>query len=261
MENAIVIARGMIGGATMQSLGITKFFSRSDHNVPYEKIHEFKYIFLCLPTPTNFGQQNLDLIRLYVKEINHRQKNTEKSIIIIRSTVLPGTCKKLMKENPGSIIVHYPEFLTESTWEKDAEWPDLVVVGAEDAEIREEVAGILRARYKTQAPEYVLTDTSTSETIKYGINCFYALKVIYSNQIYDFCQEQGVNYDTVKNALYVRKWIGKNHLDIWHKGGRGAGGKCLEKDLDAFANFSTLPLLELANKMNKGILMMFPKKK
>ena len=258
-NNAIVIGKGMIGNGLMHSLGITKFFSRSEHNVPYEEIHNFKYIFICLPTPTRDGKQGLDKIRLYVREINDRQKGQEKSIIIIHSTILPEMCRRMMKENPGSRIAHVPEFLTEETWEKDSEWPDIVVVGAEDGETREEVAGIFRARFK--GAEFFLTDTVTASTIKYAINCLYALKVIYANQIFDFCKDKQVNYETVKAAMYARAWIGKNHLDIFHKGGRGAGGKCLGKDLDAFANYSNLPLLEYAEKINKGLILSYPKTK
>lgn len=253
MDDAIVIGKGMVGNATMHALGITKFYSRSECNVSYEEISNYKYIFICLPTPTHNGKQDIDPIRVVIHDIVDKNRD---NIIIIRSTVLPGVCRKL-KHETGASIVHAPEFLTESTWKEDCEWPDLTVLGGDDQEKLDKVVGIFKSRFK--GTEFIVTDTVTSETIKYAINCLYAVKVIYGNQIYDFCKDHTANYETVKKAMYLRKWIGKNHLDIFHNGGRGAGGKCLEKDLDAFATFGHLPLIEYANKLNKGLLALHPK--
>jgi len=140
-----------------------------------------------------------------------------------------------------------------STWEKDAEWPDIVVIGGEDKKSRDEIVGIYKSRYK--GSEFIITDTITSEVIKYGVNTFYAQKVVFANQLYDFCKVEKANYETVKKALYARKWIGHNHLRIWNKEGkRGAGGGCLAKDLEAFAKFTKLPLLLKAYELNQEYL-------
>jgi nucleotide sugar dehydrogenase len=253
MKNAIVIGRGMVGNATMKSLGIEKYISKNKNNVEGEAITYYKYIFICLPTPTIDGDQDLSVIEEYLKLISLGYRD---NVVIIRSTVLPETCG-LWSKKYNMPIVHVPEFLTESTWESDCVWPDIVVIGADEEEIRNEVAGIFKARFK--GASYFLTDTITSETIKYAINTFYATKVIFANQIFDISNKIGANYETIKKALYSRKWIGKNHLDIWHNGGRGAGGKCLLKDLSAFSKYSQLPLLKVANELNKGLVVKYPK--
>lgn len=259
MNEAVIIGYGFVGKATAKSLGITHYYSRTQANVSLNNLHKFKYIFLCLPTPTVEGKQDRENIKYYIDFISEKWKeNNTDGVFIIRSTVLPGTAHKI-KQHQEVDIVHVPEFLSEDTWEQDAQWPDIIVVGSDNQEKREEVAGIFKARFK--GAEYFLTDSITAETIKYGVNTFYALKVIFANQLFDFCDDRGVNYETVKNAMYARKWIGKNHLEIWHKGGRGAGGKCLKKDLDAFANYTNIPLLEYVNKINKGLLMTHAKKR
>lgn len=254
MREAVVIGgTGMVGNATMKSLGIEYHYSRRTNNIEGLDADMFKYIFICLPTPTIDGKQFIYTLEDYIKRIAEYK---HKPLVIIRSTVLPGTCKRL-EDTYGVRIVHVPEFLTESTWEQDSKWPDLIVIGANNNEIREEVAGIFKARFK--GAHYILTDTVTSETIKYAINTLYAVKVVFGNQIFDFSTEVGANYETIKEALYARKWIGKNHLDVWHNGKRGAGGKCLEKDLDAFATLLNSPLLKVANELNKKYLHENPK--
>lgn len=251
MRNAICIGTGMVGHATMLSLGIGEYISAHSKSVEIDQLTNFKYIFICLPTPTIEGKQDISLIESYLSKLNDY-----KGVVIIRSTVLPGTCK-ILSEKYNIKIAHVPEFLTESTWEQDSKWPDIIVVGSEDNDLRDEVSGIFKARFK--GANYFLTDTVTSETIKYAVNTLYALKVVFANEIFDYATEKGANYETIKKALYARKWIGKNHLDVWHKNGRGASGKCLFKDLDAFANETTSKLLLVANEINKALVIDYPK--
>ena len=248
MNNAIVIGGlGMVGKSTRHALAIKDYYDLQGTTVKKEQIADFKYIFICLPTPTISGTCYINGIINFINGIKKKD-----NIFIIRSTVIPGTCKKIIKRT-GATVVHVPEFLTEATWKKDSEWPDIVVIGGEDKKARDDVAGVYKARYK--GSEYFITDTITSEVIKYGINTFYAQKVVFANQLYDFCSEVGGNYETVRKALYSRKWIGKNHLRIWDKEGkRGAGGGCLQKDLEAFAKFTKLPLLLKAYELNQKYL-------
>jgi len=255
MKNAIVIGgTGMVGHATMYSLGIGDHISKHSSSIDIKELTDFKYIFICLPTPTVEGKQDISLIEHYIDLIS---KDFKDNVVIIRSTILPETCK-MLSEKYKIKIAHVPEFLTESTWEQDCTWPDIVVVGADDEELRENVAGIFKARFK--GATYFLTDTITSETIKYAVNTFYATKVVFANQLFDYSVGKGANYETIKKALYARKFVGKNHFDIWHQGGRGGGGKCLEKDLEAFSELTKSPLLQVANKINKELLNKYPKK-
>jgi UDPglucose 6-dehydrogenase len=255
MNSAIVLGgSGMVGNATMYSLGIKDQYSRGSSTVDINHILDFKYVFICLPTPTVDGKQDLSLIEYYLRLFSERSKS---NIFIIRSTVLPGTCKRL-SDKYGLTIVHVPEFLTEATWKEDSEWPDIVVIGSDDNYVGEQVAGVFKARFK--GATFVCTDTVTSELIKYSINTFYALKVVFANQIFDYAKLVGANYNTVKESMYARKFMSKNHFDVHHQGGKGAGGKCLEKDLEAFATESKLELFELANKINKELLKKYPKK-
>jgi UDPglucose 6-dehydrogenase len=148
--------------------------------------------------------------------------------------------------------------LTESTAEEDAIHPDIVVVGGDQKNYVDDVVGIYQGHIKTA--KIITTDSITAETVKYAVNTFYTTKCVFANEIFDICQRIGANYETIKEAMYSRKWIGKNHLDIWHKGGRGAGGKCLEKDLEAFENYSKSKLLETVKKLNDILLSKYPKK-
>jgi len=251
MNNAIVIGGlGIVGQATRHALAIKDYYDFKGSTVKKENITDFKYIFICLPTPTIGGNCYINDIIIFIAGLNSKKDN----VFIIRSTVIPGTCKKIIKRT-GATVVHVPEFLTMSTWEKDAEWPDIVVIGGEDKKSRDEIVGIYKSRYK--GSEFIITDTITAEVIKYAINTFYAQKVVFANQLYDFCSEVGGNYETIRKAMYARKWIGGQHLTVWYnkdKKQRGAGGGCLAKDLEAFAKFTKLPLLLKVFELNAEYL-------
>ena len=61
--------------------------------------------------------------------------------------------------------------------------------------------------------------------------------------MYDLCQKLGVDYDRMVEVAAADKRIGRTHLNVFHKGARGYGGKCLPKDIKA--------LIQLAN--SKGV--------
>jgi len=246
MKDAVVIGKGMVGNATMHALGIDDCYSLDGSTIERDQIGDFKYIFICVPTPTVDGVCDVTDILDYIKAYR-----TKDNIFIIRSTIVPGTVDQLEEETNAN-IVHMPEFLTEKTWKRDAEWPDVVVIGSNNMSALRLVEGIMKARHK--GADFFITDARTAELAKYAINVLYATKVIYANQMYDFCKEHKVNYSVIREILYSRKWIGKNHLDVWHGKHRGAGGKCLGKDVDAFASMSKISLVRLVNKLNKEYL-------
>lgn len=252
MYNAAVIGgAGIVGQATRHTFGIEDYFDLKGSNLTLKDIAEKRrYVFICLPTPTINGDCYVDDIKKIIKQI--LEYGGGQKVFIIRSTVIPGTCKRLIEECKTEAIVHNPEFLTQSTWEKDAENPDVIVLGGESDVFLEDVESLYKSRFRGSV-DIFRTDTITSETIKYAVNTFYATKVIFANQIYDVCQRIGANYEKVKEVMYKRKWIGKNHLDVWFNDKRGVHGKCLPKDLEAFVNFSNSKLLKLVKEINDNI--------
>lgn len=245
--DAVIIGFGVVGKATAKALGINYYFDLKGNNVSLENASKKRYIFICLPTPTVNGRCFTADIEKVVKKISqHRGKE---SVVIIRSTVTPGTTSRLSQKYHIPII-HHPEFLTEDTAYEDTKSPDLLVFGGDDKEVRDKFIKIYQS---FSCPKFKM-DSISSEVLKYAVNSFYATKVVFANQLYDLCQKHGVNYDLIRDAMYERKWIGENHLDVWHKDYRGAGGNCLPKDLEVFANFSRLPLLKEVLKINKSLL-------
>ena len=255
MESACIFGYGVVGKATGLSLGITRYFDLQGSNITLEDAAKCRYIFICLPTPTGAdGKQDTGYIEDYVRKISSFGGT---QTFVIRSTVLPGTVRRIVGRTGVQSIVSNPEFLTESTWEQDARRPTLVVVGSDSGEARDGVAGLYESRWKGIA--IYKTDSVTAETIKYGLNSFFATKVVFANSIFDLCQREKANYETVKKVLESHPWGSKNHFTIWHQGGRGAGGKCLKKDMEAFARFADDTFFPIVDSVNQELLKKYPK--
>ena len=98
--------------------------------------------------------------------------------IWIRTTILPGTSKKLSEET-GHIVYHMPEFLTERTYLEDFKWQPMVFTGApEHVELLKKIF---------HGKKHIVMSSEEAEMVKYAHNVFGALKVTYFNCIYDLC--------------------------------------------------------------------------
>ncbi|QGH72287.1 MAG: nucleotide sugar dehydrogenase [Podoviridae sp. ctg2L5] len=251
-DDAVVIGgKGTVGNATRKALKIKYYFDKKDSNIGLnEAHHKCLFVFICLPTPVVEGEYKTDEITAIVKQM---ASMGSRNIFVIRSTVAPGYGRWLHSKFDVPVVSH-PEFGNEDTMLKDMKDPDLVVLGADS----DSYWALERVRNKFysdfDSSKIIATDNVTAEQIKVTLNAFYAMKVIFANEVYDNCENTLANYELVKYALEHSRYGSRNHFDIFHKGGRGAGGKCLKKDFEFFARFTNSPLFLLADKINKSLL-------
>lgn len=252
-ESVVIGGLGVIGIATRHTFKIKDYIDLKGSNIAMEEVaRNKKYIFICLPTPAHNSLHDVSNIESVIANI--LSLGGEDKIFVVRSTTSPGQLEKLSKKLQIKNIVHYPEFLTMSTWKKDSDNPDIVVLGFINKKVGSDVMNLLKDRFG-EKPKYISTDLATSELIKCSINNFYALKVIFANEIYDFSSKVGADYTKVKEAMYNRKWIGANHLDIFFRGARGVRGPCLPKELEAMVKASKSRLLKVAKEINDKLVI------
>lgn len=155
--------------------------------------------------------------------------------VVIKSTVVPGTTQRYHEAYPHLKIAYSPEFLVERRRLEDFANQDILVVGTHHPDVAQRVfqqhkeAGVLRREQLFQ-----VTPTQ-AELVKYTKNTFYALKVIFANQMYDICQAMGEDWYTIRDIITAEQAqpIGPSHLDPIFGLHRGFGGKCLPKDSSA----------------------------
>jgi UDPglucose 6-dehydrogenase len=210
-----------------------------------EEVKNCKLIFVTVGTPQlKNGKINLSMIKQVSKTIGIELKYSKiNPIIIIKSTVTPGTTKNVIipileKESGKKVdkdfgVISNPEFLRESNAIEDTMNPHIVVLGGEKNSYR----NYLKKFYKENHPTAPIIETNnqTAEIIKYANNSFLATKISFINQIASICETiSGANVQDVASAIGLDPRIG----NLFLQAGPGYGGSCLPKDVKAIINFS-----------------------
>ena len=261
--NLGIIGYGFVGQAVANGFNVAsagkdtiRFFDKYKDTLPLEEVvRKSEFIFVGLPTPMKEDESGIDLsiIEEVVTEIAKYTNDTDK-IVILKSTITPGTTASLEKAHPKTQFCFNPEFLTEANFLEDFLNADRTVIGAGNDLVSRRVAVIYRQRFpKTKIYQ---TDPTTAETVKYFANSFLSLKVTFANYFYDYCQKIGIKYEEVKRMAAKDPRIVDSHLDVTTM--RGFGGKCFPKDLVALMEeFKKagveIDLLETMWKYNKKI--------
>ena len=232
MVNLGIIGYGIVGKA------IEHIFKEGNNILYYDKylkstplkevVEKSDFIFICLPTPFKKDKIDLSIIDENLKEITKYTDNTDK-IIILKSTIVPGTTRNYSKLYPKTKFCFSPEFLREKNYLYDAVNPDRIIIGADDLNVKKRVLDLFKKRF----PNITIfeTDPTTAETVKYMANCFLATKVIFANEIFDLCNKLNINYEDVKKMVIADKRMGNTHFDVTDE--RGFGSKCFPKDIVA----------------------------
>ncbi|MBI2024704.1 MAG: UDP-glucose/GDP-mannose dehydrogenase family protein [Candidatus Harrisonbacteria bacterium] len=198
-------------------------------------------IFLTVPTPRDpqTGVCDTSIVDSAIKKIPGEK------IIVIKSTVPPGTTERLQKEHPQHKMLFNPEFLSEKTAWHDMLRPDRQIVGfTEKSMDAAHLVLSLLPKAPFMSPWGVSTYQQTriaateAELIKYAGNVYFAQKVNWANALAAVSEKLGANYENVRKGMSADHRIGDSHLDVTHGGYRGFGGYCFPKDLSAFMAFA-----------------------
>lgn len=203
---------------------------------------------ICVGTPSGpDGNLSVFYLRNVAQEIGRLiADRTEPLIVVIRSTVFPGTCEMiagLIGHGDRVSVVSNPEFLREGSAVKDFKFPSLLVVGGKNQDAVQRVAAL----YKKLDVEATLVTLETAELIKYACNAFHAVKIGFANEVGTLAAHLGIDGNEVMATLCRDK--GLNISAAYLKPGFAFGGSCLPKDLRALSYQANrlkldLPLLQ-----------------
>ena len=208
-------------------------------------IKKCNLIFVTVGTPQKRnGEIDLTMIKNVTNKIGKLLSKTQhKPIIIIKSTVIPGTTRDVIlsilqrvsgkKVGKDFGLVTNPEFLRETMAVHDTLYPHVIVLGGDNNSFLKKVKRFYYNLHHNVP--IVLTNYGTAEIIKYANNSFLATKISFINQIASICEEiPDANIDDVARTIGLDPRIGNLFLDA----GPGYGGSCLPKDIKAIINFS-----------------------
>ena len=233
-----VIGWGFVGQATglgfssnpeNQVFWFDKF--KESPNSLEEVVEKSDFIFICVPTPIfdDYSGMDMSIVEEVVGQVASVESSKDK-IVIIKSTSLPGTTKKLAGKFKHLNFVMNPEFLTQKNANRDFLNPSRTVIGAESRDVADRVISIYKTILNEDQP-YIVTDTTSSEVIKYMSNLLLASKVLLANEFYELSKKVGANYIDIQKAVESDPRIG-THLGVpGPDGDVGFGGACFPKDM------------------------------
>ena len=196
------------------------------------------FIFISVPTPSNKdGSINLNILYSLFEDINKNNGYNRNNIFLIRSTITPGTTRKIQEHYPHLNIVFNPEFLTERSAKFDFINQSRFILGGDDKNV-DKVAELYKLRFG-KTTSIIKTNFETAEMIKYMNNCFFATKVSFLNEMYQIADACGVDWSMAVEGFIRDGRIGHSHMSVPGPDGKlGFGGSCFPKDIQAMINFS-----------------------
>ena len=253
-----VIGQGYVGTAIKLGfqdhydvLTYDKFdLGKSTHSKISDLVAEAKVIFVCVPTPMRKdGTCYTGIVEEVIREINETAND---HIVVIKSTVPPGTTDKFNHEFSNVTVIFNPEFLTEENFLDDFKNQNRIILGGSRKGTNK-----LRQIYSKVFPKATIVKTGDkhAEMVKYFTNCFLATKVSFANEMYNICQQLDLDYDKVVEYATYDERLGKSHWAVpGPDGDFGYGGHCLPKDLSAIVSeFDTYGLLEAVEQVNDQV--------
>ena len=215
-----------------------------------ELVSQTKIIFLCVPTPMkNDGACDLSIVESVINLIDESIKVKSDKIIIIKSTVPPGTTSKLNDQYKNFSLIFNPEFLTEANFINDFKNQSRIILGG-DIDISEKIKNF----YYKIFPDaiFICTDPTHAEMVKYLANTFLATKVSFANEMKVICDKLDISYTKVVEYACYDDRLGNSHWSVPGPDGKlGFGGSCFPKDINALIKIASD--LDLDTKILKSV--------
>jgi len=238
---------GIVGGEGVVGKACRKGFESIGHSVivhdlaletKISDVVDADIVYITVPTPiAEDGSCDTSIVESVIMDLIHM---SYKGVIGIKSTVEPGTTKKWIDKFSYRKISFVPEFLRERLAFEDFINHGSLIIGSND----DESTKIIKESHGDLPSDVLVLDPTEAEITKYFHNVFNALRVIFANEIYEICEHESVNYDSVLKGAIKRNEYTDKYLKV-NPDLRGYAGVCLPKDtlaLAAYCKSRNLPL-------------------
>lgn len=186
---------------------------------------------VCVPTPNvNCGALDCSIVEEVIRQC-------PEPLVLLRSTVMPGTCDRLAKET-GKHIVFQPEYLGETVDHPlfDQGSRTFMILGGRQDD-RARIIELYQRVYNAGIRIEEVTNYE-AEIIKLSENRAIAFKVAQCQELYDVCIAAGVNYNTIRQRVYGDDPRFNLLWTFVYPEARGFNSKCIPKDVYAWASWA-----------------------
>jgi UDPglucose 6-dehydrogenase len=262
-EKIGIIGHGYVGEAISQSvsppLRAVIIDPAKGWNTTYHEIKkDCGVIFVCVPSPQG---ENGDCDTSILEDVLGNLQDYN-GTIISKVTAPPKFYEEQSKRFPN--LVYVPEFLrAESHFTDFVSAKALIVGGTVGAHQREAIR--ICKMLQPDLTHIELCGIGEAAFVKYSINSFLALKVVFMNELFQLSQEHDYEWKLLAYLMKMDERIGHSHTQVPGPDGHyGFGGACFPKDTNALLKYAedlgvNLNTLDSAVKKNTLLRLTQPK--
>ncbi len=235
-----IIGYGFVGKALANGLKNNVNVLKIDPllNNDIEDLIEFKpdICFICVPTPMNEdGSQDISILDHVIKKLISKSIRSQ---VVIKSTILPNHISKFEKLIPNLVL--NPEFLRERCADEDFINSNLIIFGG-NKKSTQMISEFYMKYTNCISKQHKFTDLKSASLIKYSINTFLSMKVVFFNQLQEILSKSGssIQWQDFIDIIACDKRVGPSHMQVPGIDGKfGFGGACFPKDCNALIKYS-----------------------
>jgi len=236
-----IIGYGVVGKAMHALFRDALIYNGEKHpsgKLTYKDINKADVAFVCVPTPSKEdGSCDTSIVEEVISQL-------KTSLIIICSTIIPGTTDR-MKKKYKKRIVFCPEYIGETARHplRDETMRSFLILGGERADTNKAIE-VFQQVYNASIKIRQMSAVE-GEVVKYLENRHIAFTVAECNEAYDLCQKLGVDYNNVREAVFQDDPRMSPYWTFVYPTKRGFESKCIPKDIyaiTAFARRKGLPM-------------------
>jgi len=246
----VLLGYGFVGKAYHKAFSSHHEMSIIDpafNNARVKDIENISGAIVCVSTPSSEdGSCDMSIIYNVIQDI------PKEAPILIKSTISMEGWETLERNFPEHSITFSPEFLRAASADDDLKNLTHTFLAGGNIQYWLDF-------YTTVYPDISITVCKPKHAIaiKYFRNSFLAAKCSFFNEIYDFCETLGLDYESVRSGVTLDSRIGESHTFV-NENDRGWGGACFPKDTAAILQTAKksgieLPTLEAAVKYNESV--------
>lgn len=223
------VGRNIADNFERRHYSVVRYALEPEYVLNRKFIKDCDVVFIAVPTPTTPEGFDYSIVEEMISLVG------DGKIAVIKSTILPGTSKKIQDKYPDKVVLFSPEFLCESTAVYDVSNPMFNIIGlsydsAGHRNAAEEVMRVL-----PHSKHNFIVKGEAAELFKYAHNINGYMRVVFANLLHDVAGKVGADWADVKLIMDNDPMMSPYYNSPVHKGGRGAGGHCFIKDMAAFA--------------------------
>ena len=224
-----IIGLGVIGSAIYKLFSNAEVFDPDKSLLSREALYA-DFVFICVPTPLEGNELSSGIVDKAVSQCGE-------GIIIICSTQQPGSADYLAGKYNKRIVVQ-PEYLGETVGHPltNLSAQQFLILGGLNHTVNE-VIELYKEVYSANI-RIRKVSRYEAEVIKLSENRAAAFKVAQCQELYDACIAAGVDYETIRQAVYGDD----PRFNLWwtfvYKNKRGFNSKCIPKDVYGWSHWA-----------------------